>query len=218
MKYLSSRFSSSESISAIVDISTIAGISIMILFTMQSATRSGISADIQQSLFVILLILILAAVNIFGNIINKDFIRDSQTAKSNINIYGDDYYLRNQTTLKFQTPRNYFDVLKTIEQIPVDTDRSLSEVQAVLLELQSYLLTEPNLSVEKRQIAMGKIQEIAIESIEHPDNSALTKLVASRQKIEGIQELRSMLISCLTILTDEPALKSLLRAIDSWKN
>lgn len=216
MKYPSSRFSSSESISAIVDVSTILGITIMIVFTMQAAIRSDISSDTQQSLFVILLILILAAINIFGNIINKDFIRDNQIAKSIVNVYGGDYQPSNQTTLEFQTPRNYFDVLKTIEQIPVDIDRSHPGVQDVLLELQSYILTEPNLSVEKRQIAMDKIQEIAIEAIEHPDNLALAKLVKAMQKIEGNQELRSILIRCLITITDESALNSISKAIDSW--
>ena len=218
MKYPADRVSSSEYISKLVDISAIVGITTIILFTMQAATRTEISSDIQQSLWAILVILILAAINIFGNIINKDSIRDNQIAESIVNVYGGGYQQNSQTTFELQTPPNYFDVLKTIEQVPVDIDRSHPGVQDVLLELQSYILTEPNLSIEKKQIAMEKIQEVAIEAIEHPDNSALKKLVASMQKIEGSQELRSMLIGCLTILTDEPALKSLLIAIDSWKN
>ena len=218
MKYPADRVSSSEYISKLVDISAIVGITTIILFTMQAATRTEISSDIQQSLWAILVILILAAINIFGNIINKDSIRDNQIAESIVNVYGGGYQQNSQTTFELQTPPNYFDVLKTIEQVPVDIDRSHPGVQDVLLELQSYILTETNLSMEKKQIAMEKIQEVAIEAIEHPDNSALKKLVASMQKIEGSQELRSMLIGCLTILTDEPALKSLLIAIDSWKN
>jgi hypothetical protein len=218
MKYPSDRVSSSEYISKLVDISAIAGITTIILFIIQAATRNEISSDIQQSLFAILVILILAAINIFGNIINKDSVRDNQVAESIVNLSGGDYQHNSQATFKLKTPSNYSDVLKTIEQIPIDIDQSNPDMQDVLLELQSYVLKEPNLSVEQRQIAMGKIQEIAVEAIEHPDNSALKKLVASMQKIESSQELRSMLIGCLTILTDEPALKSVLIAIDSWKN
>jgi hypothetical protein len=216
MKYPSDRVSSSEYISKLVDISAIVGITTIILFTMQTATRTEISSDIQQSLFAILVILILAAINIFGNIINKDSIRDHQIAESIVNVYGGDYQQNSQSTFELQRPANYFDVLKTIEQIPVDIDRSHPGVQDVLLELQSYILTEPNLSVEKRQIAMDKIQEIAIEAIEHPDNLALAKLVKAMQKIEGNHELRSILIRCLITVTDESALNSISKAIDSW--
>jgi hypothetical protein len=216
MKYPADRVSSSEYISKLVDISAIIGITTIILFTMQAATRNEISSDIQQSLFAILVILILAAINIFSNIINKDSIRDNQIAESIVNVYGENYKPHNQTNLELQTPSNYFDVLKTIEQIPVDIDRSHPGVQDVLLELQSYILTEPNLSVEKRQIAMEKIQKIAIEAIEHPDNLALAKLVKAMQKIEGNHELRSILIRCLIIITDESALNSISKAIDSW--
>ena len=224
MKYPSDRFTSSEYISKLVDISAIVGIVTIILFTMQAATRTEISSDIQQSLFAILVILILAAINIFSNIINKDYIRDNQIIESIVNIYGGSYhngsYQQNNdsiTNFAFETPTNYFDVMKTIEQIPVDTDRSHPGVQDVLLELQSYILTEPSLSVEKRQIAMEKIQEIAIEAIEHPDNLALAKLVAAMQRIEGNQELRSILIRCLITVTDESTFKSILKAIDLWE-
>jgi hypothetical protein len=217
MKYPADRVSSSEYISKLVDISAIVGITTIILFTMQAATRNEISSDIQQSLFAILVILILAAINIFSNIINKDSIRDNQIAESIVNVYGGGYQQNSQTTFELQRPPNYFDVLKTIEQIPVDLDRSHPGIQDVLLELQSYILTELNLSVEKRQIAMDKIQEIAIEAIEHPDNSGLEKLVKSMQKIEGNQELRSLLIKCLTISTNESTLKSIAKAIDLWE-
>jgi hypothetical protein len=216
MKYPADRVNSSEYISKLVDISAIVGITTMILFTMQTATRTEISSDIQQSLFAILVILILAAINIFGNIINKDSIRDNQIAESIVNVYGGDYQQNSKSTFEFQRPANYFDVLKTIEQIPVDIDQSHPGVQDVLLELQSYILTELNLSVGKRQIAMDKIQEIAIEAIEHPDNLALAKLVKAMQKIEGNHELRSILIRCLIIITDESALNSISKAIDSW--
>lgn len=217
MKYPADRVSSSEYISKLVDISAIVGITTIVLFTMQAATRTEISSDIQQSLWAILVILILAAINIFGNIINKDSIRDNQIAESIVNVYGGDYQQNSQSTFELHKPTNYFDVLKTIEQIPVDIDRSNPGVQDVLLELQSYIFTEKNLSGDKKQIAMEKIQEIAIEAIEHPDNFALTKLVMAMQKIEGNQELRTILIISLTILTDEPALNLILRAIDSWQ-
>jgi hypothetical protein len=217
MKYPSDRFNSSEYIGKLVDIAAIAGITIIILFTMQAATRTEISSDIQQSLWAILVILILASINIFSNIINKDAIRDNQIAESIVNVYGGGYQQNSQTTFELQTPPNYFDVLKIIEQVPVDIDRSHPGVQDVLLELQSYILTEPNLSGDKKQIAMEKIREIAIEAIDHPDNSALIKLVTEIQKIEGNQELRAILIRFLTISTDESALQSISRAIDSWK-
>jgi hypothetical protein len=217
MKYPTDRFSSPEYISKLVDISTIVGITTIILFTMQAATRTEISSDIQQSLWAILVILILAAINIFGNIISKGSIRDNQIAESIVNVYGGDYQQNSQSTFELQTPTNYFDVLKTIEQIPVDIDRSHPGVQDILLELQSYILTEPNLSVEKRQIAMGKIQEIAIKAIEHPDNLALVKLVTAMQKIEGNQELRSILIRWLITITDESTLTSISKAIDLWE-
>jgi hypothetical protein len=217
MKYPSDRFNSSEYIGKLVDIAAIAGITIIILFTMQAATRTEISSDIQQSLWAILVILILASINIFSNIINKDAIRDNQITESIVNVYGGGYQQNSQTTFELQTPPNYFDVLKIIEQVPVDIDRSHPGVQDVLLELQSYILTEPNLSGDKKQIAMEKIREIAIEAIDHPDNSALIKLVTEIQKIEGNQELRAILIRFLTISTDESALQSISRAIDSWK-
>jgi hypothetical protein len=217
MKYPSDRFSSSEYIGKLVDISAIAGITTIILFTMQAATRTEISSDIQQSLWAILVILILSSINIFSNIINKDAIRDNQIAESIVNVYGGGYQQNSQTNFELQTPPNYFDVLKIIEQVPVNIDRSHPGMQDVLLELQSYILTEPNLSGEKKQIAMEKIREIAIKAIEHPDNSTLIKLVTEMQKIEGNQELRSILIRFLTISTDESALQSISRAIDLWK-
>lgn len=217
MKYPSDRLGSSEYISKLVDISAIVGVTTMILFTIQAATRNEISSDIQQSLFAILVILILAAINIFGNIINKDSIRDNQIAESIINVYGGGYQNNSQTTFELQTPSNYSDVLKTIEQIPIDLDQSNPDMQDVLLELQSYVLKEPNLSVEQRQIAMGKIQEIAVEAIEHPNNLALKKFVKAMQKIEGNRELRSLLIKCLTISLDKSVLNSMLKLIDSWE-
>lgn len=216
MKYPSERVSSSE-FSKLVDISAIVSITAIILFTIEAATHDKISSDIQQSLFAILVILILAAINIFGNIINKDYIRDNQIAESIINVYGGDYQKNSQTTFELQTPSNYFDVLKTIEQIPVDIDRPNPGIQDVMLELQSYILTEPNLSVEKRQVAMGKIQEIAVEAIEHPDNLALKKFVKAMRKIEGNQELRSTLIKCLITITDESIFTLVSRVIDLWE-
>jgi hypothetical protein len=98
MKYPADRFSSSEYISKLVDISAIVGITTIILFTMQAATRTEISSDIQQSLWAILVILILAAINIFGNIINKDSIRDNQIAESIVNVYRGDYQQNSQST------------------------------------------------------------------------------------------------------------------------
>jgi hypothetical protein len=82
MKYSLDRFTSAEYLSKIVDISVIAGITTIILFTMEAITCTEISSDIQQSLVVILVILILAAINIFSNIINKGYISDNQIAES----------------------------------------------------------------------------------------------------------------------------------------
>jgi hypothetical protein len=82
MKYSFDRFTSAEFLSKIVDISVIAGITTIILFTLQAITHTKISSDIQQSLVVILVILVLAAINIFSNIINKDSISDNQIAES----------------------------------------------------------------------------------------------------------------------------------------
>lgn len=77
MKYSSDQFTSAEHLSKMVDISAIVGITIIILFTLQAVTRTEISSDIQQSLLVILVILILAAINMFGNIINEDSIHNN---------------------------------------------------------------------------------------------------------------------------------------------
>jgi hypothetical protein len=58
----------------IVDVFALLGITSMVLYTLELVTRDTISEDVRQTLFAILAILIIAAINIFNAVISRAFV------------------------------------------------------------------------------------------------------------------------------------------------
>jgi hypothetical protein len=58
----------------IVDVFALLGVTSMVLYTLELVTRDTISEDVRQTLFAILAILIIAAINIFNTVISRAFV------------------------------------------------------------------------------------------------------------------------------------------------
>ncbi len=233
MKYTSEQTNSTEKSNQVTDVSAILGITSIVVFTMELAVRETTSNDARQALFAILAIAILAAIKIFTNVTytNSRVGRDpfNQDIETLVNLYGGTYYsgrnLDNRTSvenrtqvhnnLDFKVPDNYFDVLKTIEQVPPSESFDLVSIRQVLIRLHSYIETEPNLSVDQRKIALDKVKEIAIHTIANPDDQELRDMTMLMMKIDGISNVWSQIIVSLSTPSNISALKLILSILNS---
>jgi hypothetical protein len=217
MKHTSEQYNQTK----IVDVVAILGATSMVLFTLEVATRDTISAEIQQTLFAVLAILIVVAINIFNTVISLNKVNQdkllSQDIGSVVNVYGGKYQsntsIENSTKINgafdFKIPENYFDVVKTIEQIPTSEDHNNVSVREVLIRLQSYIETEPSLTLEKRKLALDRVKEIAIQAIAHPDDIEIKELTALITVDSG-SEVWYQIINALTMNVDISATKLIL--------
>jgi hypothetical protein len=233
MKYTSEQTTSAEKPSKIADISAILGITSIVIFTMELAVRETTSDDARQALFAILAIAILAAIKIFTNVTygNSEINRDpsNQDIESIVNLYGGTYHsgghFENRTSvenrtqvhnnLDFKVPDNYFDVVKTIEQVPASEHSGIVSIREVLIRLHSYIETEPNLSVEQRKIALDKVKEIAIHAIANPYDKELQDVTLLMIEIDNMSDLWSQIIIALITPINIPALKLMLSVLNS---
>jgi hypothetical protein len=196
--------SSIKSSSRLPEIAAILGITVSILFTMELATRETTKGDVQETLFAILAILILTAINIFNDVINKGTFTSRFGDSSVVNVYGDYHSPTNNVDNKtvvhgdvqYKTPENHFDVVRTIEQVPVNDSGGIREV---LTRLQSYVETEPALSVSERETALKRLQEIAMVAIANPNQAELSQISSIMPSLDRKSELRSQLIRILSI-------------------
>jgi hypothetical protein len=215
MKYTSEQYKQTK----IVDVVALLGVTSMVLYTLELVTRDTISGDVRQALFAILAVLIIAAINVFNAVISRAFQEDllDQDIDTVVNVYGGTYQnntsIENSTKINsafdFQIPENYFDVVKTIEQIPFSKDHANVSVREVLIRLQSYIETEPSLTLEKRKLALDRVKEIAIQAIASPDDieiKALTTLITS----DSVSEMWPQIINALTMNIDISAAKLIL--------
>jgi hypothetical protein len=201
MKYTSEQYKQTK----IVDVVALLGVTSMVLYTLELVTRDTISGDVRQALFAILAVLIIAAINVFNAVISRAFQEDllDQDIDTVVNVYGGTYQNN------FQISENYFDVVKTIEQIPFPKDHANVSVREVLIRLQSYIETEPSLTLEKRKLALDRVKEIAIQAIASPDDieiKALTTLITS----DSVSEMWPQIINALTMNIDISAAKLIL--------
>jgi hypothetical protein len=201
MKYTSEQYKQTK----IVDVVALLGVTSMVLYTLELVTRDTISGDVRQALFAILAVLIIAAINVFNAVISRAFQEDllDQDIDTVVNVYGGTYQNN------FQISENYFDVVKTIEQIPFPKDHANVSVREVLIRLQSYIETEPSLTLEKRKLALDRVKEIAIQAIASPDDieiKALTTLITS----DSVSEMWPQIINTLTMNIDISAAKLIL--------
>lgn len=200
---------------------------------MELAARETTNDDVRQALFAILAIAILAAIKVFTNVtygnssVNKE--PSNQDIKSMVNLYGGTYHsgdnLDNRTSvenrtqvhnnLDFKVPDNYFDVVKTIEQVPVSEHSDLISIREVLIRLHSYIETEPKLSLDQRKIALGKVKEIAIHAIANPDDKELQDMTLLMMRLESISDLWTQIIIALSTPISIPALKLILSILNS---
>lgn len=215
MKYTSEQYKQTK----IVDVIALLGVTSMVLYTLELVTRDTISGDVRQALFAILAILIIATINIFNAVISRAFQEDlpGQDIDTVVNLYGGTYQsntsIENSTKINsafdFQIPENYFDVVKTIEQIPSLEGHDNVSLKEVLIRLQSYIETEPSLTLEKRKLALDKVKEIAIQAIANPNDieiKALTTLIAS----DSVSEMWPQIINALTMNVEISATKLIL--------
>jgi hypothetical protein len=217
MKHISEQYNQTK----LVDIVAIIGATSMVLFTLEVASRDTISAEIQQTLFAVLAILIVVAINIFNTVISLNQVNQdkllSQEIGSVVNIYGGKYQsntsIENSTKINgafdFQIPENYFDVVKTIEQIPTPEDHTNISVREVLIRLQSYIETDPSLTLEKRILALDRVKEIAIQAITSPNDIEIKELT-TLITVDSNSEMWPQIVNALTMNIDISATKLIL--------
>jgi hypothetical protein len=218
MKYTSEQYKQTK----FVAIVALLGATSMVLYTLELATRDTISGDVQQTLFAILAILIVATINIFNavivtsNVSQEDLL--DQDIDTVVNVYGGTYLkqtsIENKTRIEgrldLKIPENHFDVVKTIEQVPSSEDSSHIGIRDILIHLQSYIETEPNFSIEKRKIALDRVKEIAIQAITSPDDMEIKALTTLISVVDSNSEIWHQIITALTIDTDISATKLIL--------
>jgi hypothetical protein len=225
MKYSSEQVNSTEILNRLVDMSAIAGVTLIVLFTIEVIARETTSNDVRQALFAILAVAVLAAIKIFTNVIynNNEVSRESsnQDVGSIINLYGGTYNqgrnldinssIESRTqvhnNLDFKVPENYFDVARTIEKIPIS---DLVGIREVLVRIHSYIETEPDLSVEQRKIALEKVKEIATQAISDPDDVELRAMTSFMTGINNRSEVWSQIITIFITPINIPILKLIL--------
>jgi hypothetical protein len=191
----------------------------MVLYTLEIVTRDTISVDVRQTLFAILAILIIAAINIFNAVISKAFQEDLLGQDiDNVNVCDGTYIknslIENRTLtdgkLDFKIPENYFDVVKIIEQVPSPEDSNHISIRDVLVRIQSYIETEPNFSVEKRKIALNRVKEIAIQAIASPGDTERKAFTTLMITVDNNSEIWSQIIAALTMNTSISAVTLIL--------
>jgi hypothetical protein len=225
MKYSSEQINSTGILNRLVDISAIAGVTLIVLFTMEIAARETTGNDVRQALFAILAIAVLAAIKIFTNVIqsNNEVYRElsNQDIGSIVNLYGGTYNhgrnvdinssVESRTQVPdnsdLEVPENYFDVVRTIEQVPIS---DIVGIREVLVRIHSYIETEPNLSVEQRKIALDKVKEIATQAISDPDDVELQAMTSFMTGINNRSEIWSQVITTFITPINIPILKLIL--------
>jgi hypothetical protein len=225
MKYSSEQVNSTGILNRLVDMSAIAGVTLIVLFTIEVIARETTSNDVRQALFAILAVAVLAAIKIFTNVIynNNEVYRESsnQDVGSIINLYGGTYNqgrnldinssIESRTqvhnNLDFKVPENYFDVARTIEKVPIS---DLVGIREVLVRIHSYIETEPDLSVEQRKIALEKVKEIATQAISDPDDVELRAMTSFMTGINNRSEVWSQIITIFITPINIPILKLIL--------
>jgi hypothetical protein len=188
--------------------------------------KFDISNDLKQGLFFILLWLIFGSIDLFNNA-SKIASTVNDNPPQNI-IYGN-YYDRvenivsntsnRQTTdIKLDTPSNYFDVLKTIEIVPVSPDPNKAGIRDALIEFQSYVESDYSLSLSEKEAILEVIKYIAIEARLNPNNDDLEYIVSSIQGIDRNSSFQDRIISALKASGQTlDVIKILISTIDGWK-
>jgi hypothetical protein len=216
MKYTSEQYKQTK----VVDVFALLGVTSMVLYTLELVTRDTISGDVQQTLFAILAILIIATINVFNAVISRAFSEDllSQDIDTVVNVYGGGYQkntsIKNRTLIEgrldFKIPENHFDVVKTIEQVTSSENSSHVGIRDILIRLQSYIETEPNFSVEQKKIALDRVKEVAIQAIANPDDVEIKSFTTLMSTVGNSSEIWSQIITALTMNTSISAVTLIL--------
>jgi hypothetical protein len=104
--------------------------------------------------------------------------------------------------------------VKTIEQVPISEDTTPVGIREILTRLQSYIETESTLPVKRKEIALDKVKEIAIQATVNTANLELKLLTTLISEIDSRSDLWSQIITALTMETDVSAVKLILSIVN----
>jgi hypothetical protein len=169
--------------------------------------RNDINSDIKQGVFFILMALVFGSIDLFKNAATKENILDQENKSAKTVIYGN-YYNRvgdevyntaneNISDIRIDLPSNYFDVLKTIEVLPVSTDSGQPGIKDVLIQLHSYVESDSTLLVSEKEMIFELIKRMAIEAKSDSVSNDIEYVVESIQKIDRNSDFQSQIVQAL---------------------
>jgi hypothetical protein len=221
--------SKSENTNQLVEITAIISITILVIFAMFTASHTDpTNSDFSQAIFFLLMILVILAIKVLINVTSKSLQIGGKVADSMINVYGGSYTHESPTVYNtannssttqynsnFEVPSNYFDVIRAIEQVPVNNDAPLVGLREILLHLQYRIEALPDASLESRRVALEKIAGIAITAVENPQDPDLQAMLSMFLLLDRRSELWSAVALNLTFNMSVSPIKLLLSLLES---